>query len=88
MAAAHRNQAKFRELRARGEAALIPFIVAGESRSGLRRDGWCSRLEARAPNLIELGVPFSDPMADVLQPSVRRREESARARRWRRFSRW
>ena len=30
MAAAHRIKRKFRELRARGEAALIPFIVAGD----------------------------------------------------------
>ena len=54
---------KFRELRARNEAALIPFIVAGdpdlESTAALIHE-----LEARGADLIELAMPFSDPMAD------------------------
>lgn len=58
-----RIEAKFRELRARGEAGLIPFIVAGdpdlEHTKRLVRE-----MEARGADLIELGVPFSDPMAD------------------------
>src|SRR3990172_522206 len=54
---------KFRELRARGETALIPFIVAGDP--DLDRTRQIMReLEARGADLIELGVPFSDPMAD------------------------
>ena len=54
---------KFRELRARGETALIPFIVAGDP--DLDRTRRIVReLEARGADLIELGVPFSDPMAD------------------------
>jgi tryptophan synthase alpha chain len=60
---AGRIERRFRELRARGEAALIPFIVAGdpdlESTAKLVRE-----LEARGADLIELGMPFSDPMAD------------------------
>jgi tryptophan synthase alpha chain len=58
-----RIEAKFRELRARGESALIPYIVAGdpdlETTHQIVRE-----LEARGADLIELGVPFSDPMAD------------------------
>ncbi len=54
---------KFRELRARGETALIPFIVAGDPDLDRTRQ-IVRELEARGADLIELGVPFSDPMAD------------------------
>ena len=61
--ASGRIEAKFRELRGRGEAALIPFIVAGDP--GLQQTKrLVLELEARGADLIELGVPFSDPMAD------------------------
>ena len=54
---------KFRELRARNEAALVPFIVAGDpTMESTRR--LVLELERRGADLIELGVPFSDPMAD------------------------
>src|ERR1700722_9291098 len=54
---------KFVELRARDEAALIPYIVAGDpDLEGTRQ--LILELEARGADLIELGVPFSDPMAD------------------------
>ncbi len=63
MVKGNRIERKFDELRARGEAALIPFIVAGdpdlESTKRL-----VVELEANGADLIELGVPFSDPMAD------------------------
>jgi tryptophan synthase alpha chain len=58
-----RIAAKFHELRARGESALIPYIVAGDP--DLERSAQLViELEARGADLIELGVPFSDPMAD------------------------
>ncbi len=63
MASAGRIKRKFRELRARGEAALIPFIVAGDPDMDTTRK-LVLELEARGADLIELGVPFSDPMAD------------------------
>src|ERR1700688_3373710 len=63
MASATRIKRKFRELRARGEAALIPFIVAGDPDMDTTRQ-LVLELEARGADLIELGVPFSDPMAD------------------------
>ncbi|HTY56344.1 MAG TPA: tryptophan synthase subunit alpha [Candidatus Binataceae bacterium] len=54
---------KFRELRARAEAGLIPFVVAGDP--DLARTKQIVReLEAQGADLIELGMPFSDPMAD------------------------
>ena len=59
----HRIAAKFRELRARNESALIPYVVAGDpnldATAALVRE-----FEARGADIIELGVPFSDPMAD------------------------
>lgn len=58
-----RIERKFAELRARGEAALIPFIVAGDPNLDATR-ALALELEARGADLIELGVPFSDPMAD------------------------
>lgn len=58
-----RIAARFRELRARNEAALIPFIVAGDPSLRNTRE-LVLELEARGADLIELGVPFSDPMAD------------------------
>jgi tryptophan synthase alpha chain len=58
-----RIEKKFAELRARGEAALIPFIVAGDPNLEATR-ALVLELEARGADLVELGVPFSDPMAD------------------------
>lgn len=55
--------AKFRATAGRGEAALVPFVVAGDpDLEGTR--ALVLELEARGADLIELGVPFSDPMAD------------------------
>ncbi len=63
--ARHRGRiaAKFRELRTRNEAALIPFSVAGDPDLDTTRR-LVLELESRGADLIELGVPFSDPMAD------------------------
>jgi len=58
-----RIAATFRELRAHNEAALVPFVVAGDpnldATAALVRE-----FAARGADIIELGVPFSDPMAD------------------------
>ena len=63
MAGSGRIKNKFRELGERGEAALIPFIVAGDPDLETTRK-LVLELEARGADVIELGVPFSDPMAD------------------------
>jgi len=60
---AGRIEKKFRELTGRGEAALIPFVFAGDPNLEATRR-IVLELEARGADLIELGVPFSDPMAD------------------------
>jgi len=69
----NRIDKKFTELKRRGEAALIPFVTAGdpEIRTTL---SILHALEAAGADMIELGVPFSDPMADgpVIQRSGER----------------
>jgi tryptophan synthase alpha chain len=54
---------RFAELRRSGEAALVPFIMAGDPDLDATRDMLHAVAEAGA-DLIELGVPFSDPTAD------------------------
>jgi tryptophan synthase alpha chain len=58
-----RIERKFRALAERGEAALIPFVFAGDPTLDHTRR-IVLELESRGADLIELGVPFSDPMAD------------------------
>lgn len=53
----------FATLRSRGEAALIPYITAGDPTLELTYH-LVQELARRGADLIELGVPFSDPMAD------------------------
>ncbi len=59
----NRIDQKFAELKKRKEAGLIPFVTAGdpEIRTTLQI---LRALEAAGADVIELGVPFSDPMAD------------------------
>jgi len=58
-----RIEQRFQELAARREGALIPFVVAGdpEMEVTLRVMGALARAGA---DVLELGVPFSDPLAD------------------------
>jgi tryptophan synthase alpha chain len=68
-----RIQDTFATLRRQGRAGLIPYLTAGDPDLTVTRD--CLRALAEAgADLIELGVPFSDPMADgpVLQRSAQR----------------
>jgi tryptophan synthase alpha chain len=54
---------RFARLRAAGEKGLIPFIVAGDPDLGTTRAVMDALAQAGA-DVIELGVPFSDPLAD------------------------
>jgi tryptophan synthase alpha chain len=65
--------ATFASLRARGEAALIPYFTAGDPDLDATETLVRAAIDAGA-DVIELGVPFSDPMADgpVLQRSAGR----------------
>ena len=53
----------FARLRARGERALVVYVMAGDpSLAETRR--LVIEAERRGADLVELGVPFSDPLAD------------------------
>lgn len=64
---------KFAELKNRGERALIPFITAGDP-DLKTTSSLVLELERRGADIIELGIPFSDPLADgpVIQRSSQR----------------
>jgi tryptophan synthase alpha chain len=53
----------FEQLRAQNRTALIPYITAGDP-TPEATVGLMHALVAGGANAIELGVPFSDPMAD------------------------
>ena len=64
---------RFAALKAAGRKALIPYITAGDPHPGLTVPLMRALVEAGA-DILELGVPFSDPMADgpVIQRSGER----------------
>ena len=63
----------FQTLRRTGRKALIPYITAGDPRPELTVS-LLHTLVAAGADIIELGVPFSDPMADgpVIQRACER----------------
>ncbi len=67
---------KFEALAARGETALIPFITIGDPDIETSEAIVLSMAEAGA-DLIELGVPFSDPTAEG--PTIQKSSERALA---------
>jgi tryptophan synthase alpha chain len=69
-----RIPATFDGLKARGRKALIPFITAGDPALAVTVPLMHALVEAGA-DIIELGVPFSDPMADG--PAIQRSSERA-----------
>ena len=72
-APANRITATFDRLRRQGEKALIPYIMAGDP-SLAETETLVVALEKAGADLIELGVPFSDPIADgpVIQKAAER----------------
>jgi tryptophan synthase alpha chain len=53
----------FRRLRDQGRKALIPFVVAGDPDLETTQALVCE-MAGMGTDIIELGVPFSDPLAD------------------------
>jgi tryptophan synthase alpha chain len=72
-----RIKSAFERLNGEGRKALIPFITAGDPEAELTVPLIHTLVEAGA-DIIELGVPFSDPMADG--PTIQRASERALAR--------
>jgi tryptophan synthase alpha chain len=69
-----RISAKFEELRREGRKAFIPYITAGDPDLATT-EGLLLALANAGADVIELGVPFSDPMADG--PVIQRASERA-----------
>lgn len=59
----NRIEARFRRLAETGEAAFIPYIVAGDP-SLEKTAELVLEIERAGADIIEFGVPFSDPVAD------------------------
>jgi len=72
-----RIAATFERLRAQGRKALIPYVTAGDPEPAATVD-ILHALVAGGADIIELGVPFSDPMADG--PVIQKAAERALAR--------
>jgi tryptophan synthase alpha chain len=68
----------FKGLQAQGHKALIPFVTAGDPEPSITVPLMHALVDAGA-NIMELGIPFSDPMADG--PVIQRAAERALARR-------
>jgi tryptophan synthase alpha chain len=69
----NRIQETFAALKGKGEKALIPYIMAGDPSLAVTESLVLALAEGGA-DLIELGVPFSDPIADgpVIQQAAER----------------
>lgn len=68
-----RIKTRFETLRAQGRKALIPYVTAGDPNPEVTVP-LMHALVAAGADIIELGVPFSDPMADgpVIQAACER----------------
>jgi tryptophan synthase alpha chain len=72
-----RIAATFNALKSRGRKALIPYVTAGDPSPDTTVELMLAMATAGA-DVIELGVPFSDPMADG--PVIQRAAERALAK--------
>ncbi|MEW6715776.1 MAG: tryptophan synthase subunit alpha [Nitrospirota bacterium] len=64
----------FNELKRLGKKALIPYIMSGDPSLKATKK-FIADLEEAGVDIIELGVPFSDPLADG--PTIQRAHERA-----------
>lgn len=72
----NRIDAAFAKLHAAGRIALIPYVTAGDPSPDATMP-MMRNLVAAGADIVELGVPFSDPMADG--PVIQRASERALA---------
>ncbi len=59
----NRIDALFHRLRAEGRRALMPFITAGDP-DLVTTAALITEMVARGAHMVEIGIPFSDPVAD------------------------
>ncbi|MEM7009810.1 MAG: tryptophan synthase subunit alpha, partial [Thermodesulfobacteriota bacterium] len=59
----NRIKTKFEELNGKGRIALVTYITAGDPSLDITQE-IVLKLEESGADIIELGIPFSDPMAD------------------------
>jgi len=71
-----RIEATFKDLKRNGRKGFVPYITAGDP-SLVATEQIVLELERSGADIIELGVPFSDPMADG--PVIQRASERALA---------
>lgn len=69
-----RIKKRFEQLKAEGAKAFIPYIMAGDPSLDATKE-LVKTLEASGADIIELGVPFTDPLADG--PTIQRAAERA-----------
>ena len=69
-----RIDARFAALKAEGRAAFVPYVMAGDPDAATSA-GILEALPAAGADLIELGFPFSDPMAEG--PPIQRAAQRA-----------
>ncbi|BDI05215.1 tryptophan synthase subunit alpha [Sphaerotilus microaerophilus] len=74
MSTTNRIAATFARLAAEGRKALIPYVTAGDPYADVTVE-LMHGMAAAGADVIELGVPFSDPMADG--PVIQRASERA-----------
>ena len=69
----NRIDAKFKELKKKGKKAFIPYITAGDPDMETSKRIILALSEEGA-DIIEIGVPFSDPLADgaTIQGAIKR----------------
>ena len=69
----NRIEARFEELKARGVSAFVPYITAGDPNLTLSEE-LAIALERAGADVVEFGVPFSDPVGDgvVIQEAAQR----------------
>lgn len=69
-----RIEAKFKGLKASGRRGFVPFVTAGDPDLETSLS-ICLKLAELGADVLELGVPFSDPMADG--PTIQRSSQRA-----------
>jgi tryptophan synthase alpha chain len=71
-------QQRFSQLQQQGRCALMPFLMAGDPDLASTRSSLLA-LQAAGADMIELGIPYSDPLADgpVIQAAASRALGSA-----------